>query len=472
VLPNASLLPLCSPLLLCLTLAAQGAAPAPKKVAPQAGPPMGPQAGPQARPSLPRQGVGTGANPHEDKKNPLPLYPFTSDFQFWTHQIDYRLEDELRTGLRKLLAYYNGGDKRGTDKKGRPFVEHPRFAELRDELLPKLRRSGGWFAQILKDARSIEDRRLAAFGLFFCGDVQNVIWGIAYGAYEPQDVLRRQFLDWSYAFVNKALGERFSEEDAKNVYPPTPENRQRVQEGKLRYELVHVHTKPVTYERTVVYWTDTWLNMLRAPKAQERILAMRMLTTVAQLRPTAAVKTLERGRTWIESSLTVGNDGVRAATRDFVTALDPENPCPEESEAARAHFRALLDKIFPEIEVVGGLGKLYDGDQLQQIVKLGAELLRTSRAGYPARGKTKRMGREVTIYGVKLNPLPKELEVLDLPTGTLIHSLGGTPVRSCAELLQVLRAKVKAKSTAFVIEYLDPDGEAKVRRYVRKGKRF
>ncbi|PIE24742.1 MAG: hypothetical protein CSA62_02605 [Planctomycetota bacterium] len=411
------------------------------------------------------------ATAEQDKLNALPLYPFEGEFRYWSLQLDRRMDSKLRKAISELYTYYMGTQERGVDEKGRPNVSHERFTKLREKLVSKLAKEAGWLTWILKDSRNVNERRLAAFALFFAPETQIALWGVAYGAYEPRPVLRRQFLAWALPWVKAQLQSRFTQEDAENVYPPTPENRARVREGNFRHELVYVHQAPQTLKKTVLYWGDTWLNLMRAPESQDRVLALQMLEILAQTRPAAAAKTLLRGEHWIRANLIAKNEAVRRAARNFVTALDPKHPCPEDKAAVNAHLDALMERLFPPVEIQGALALLYDGPELDAMAKLINKMLATGRFGYTARGEVQSMGHKRTVQGVKLNVMPELLQRLGLETGMLIHTVDGTPVRSCEQLLAVLQSKAKAKATSLVIEYLDPEDRPGMRRYLRKGPR-
>ncbi len=366
-----------------------------------------------------------------------PKKPFSGPFQFANPVDDRKLEGEMAkiaSASEHVRDRYTRAVEKDVDESGRPLSQTAFYIKLRDQLIELLDRKGGHLRWLIQNNKSATLRRACYFGSLFVPNVQDAMHLLRYIPYEPVKSVRQTAIAQALPFLRMQLGLR-SAPGSKAAFA-------------LSFDMI------------------PWVDLTRSPHASDRVLAFRVLTVLANARPRMGVEALGKMRKWTPSLLNSKHDGIATAIRAFIQTVEPEARMPKErGDAAIAYWRRVMDKLFPAINIDGGIGVLYLGEELDAVVAKAVPLLRHAKLGKAVSlslpGKFGMQHRA----GVKLAALPDPLNKLGLATGDTITSINGTPVPSCADLLDAIQQILDAKGRVFTVEWLDAKKVARARRY-------
>lgn len=367
--------------------------------------------------------------------------PFARPFRYRNPSEDGDLSKnralaKLLQDLTVLQQNLSAAADRAVDEDGRPTCASPHFQKLRDELRRRLARQGGALKWLLLRDRSTARRRACYFGALFLPETQDTLHLLRYPPHEPRSALRHEAIRWAIPFLEKQLPLQHADAGGKP-------------RGAFVYEF---HPLP-------------WVDLTRAPLATDRALAYDVLAIFARARPEQAPETALMMAPWMADNLRSRHATLRAASRRFVTALEPEVRMPDDDERSVELWNKVLRLNFPDIHLRGGLCDLYPGPDLDRLVEVGETLLRRSELGRIDRVALKtKLGTRNRI-GIRLRALPPPLDRLGLEEGDLLTALNGTPIASCGELLKMIEQGLDAKRRSFLLEWVDKDNVQRARQY-------
>ena len=181
--------------------------------------------------------------------------------------------------------------------------------------------------------------------------------------------------------------------------------------------------------------SDPYVNLLRAPSVEERLYALSFLRILAATRPDEAAVQMRRKDRFFADGLESPNkdiakvsgyvvNGLAVATR---TTTRIEGNRPSEPKAALAFYRVLMDKLFPDIRIKGGLVELHEGPQLPKVLTELEGICKDGKLGFRDSHKRGRGTEGQVAWGLRL----REYEMMEAPglhSGLLITAINGTPV--------------------------------------------
>ncbi len=379
--------------------------------------------------------AGAGQAPAKPKfrRNAKPTDPFGKPFQFFVPQWSVELQGEIREVLDRaavLERIWRNAEDRGFDDEGRPTCRAPRWDELLAQMKPKLKLLAGHLGLVLRDHVRADRRRAAHFASLFVPRIQDVLDLVSYLPYEPDFSVRRDGLARVPPFVEHHAGARKPD-------------------GRYAYRFDYV----------------PFADLARTNWIPDRVLALRVLTALARVRREDAAEAARRIQGTLRQNLGSKREALRRATREFLTALDPKHPCPVPAAEAQSHLEALLRRLFPDIDVRGGLCLIYPGPDRDAIVAKGRAWLSSGKAAFRDQVSLKDPAGMIA-YGIRLHAPPPPLDKLGLKEGWLLTALDGEPLFTAQDIIRILKKRIAFGARSFLLEWVDEEGRRRARRYV------
>ncbi len=317
------------------------------------------------------------------------------------------------------------------DDDGREICTHPLWLRTREAIKGKMFNRAALFGIILRDSRLPNDRRLAAYGTFYCDDPAQIFELIAFFPGEPLREIREEAYRRAIGFLRVHWTKNALPREG---VPPDPD-----------------------YPPHALYQLEVgpYLALLEVEEARDRAQGLWFLGELCRIRADSAKTVFQHARKPVRALLVAEDRLVRQQARDFVLAVDPAHREPPPHDATDAALLAWLDaviyEVFPPIRSVSkGRVDLFPSADLDRRVEVGRVARSRAAIGEPEQGK---LAGGVLYRGFRVARLPAPLDKLRIPLGAVITAVNGMPVATGAELLAAVEKGVPHRQV-LLVEYV------------------
>ena len=187
------------------------------------------------------------------------------------------------------------------------------------------------------------------------------------------------------------------------------------------------------------------------------------------IREELAVIWMERMVPRLRMFLASEDERVRKEAFGVIEAADPSRrPVPSmdsEFKDIEEWLNAVLYDLYPPIRVISsGLIDLYPSEDLDEVVKVGTELLARDGIGSARNGQTR---NGVHYRGFHVARTPEPLNKMGIPIGAVITSINGQPVSGSARLLEIVKTELEHR-VQLLVEYVHDGNLLAIEYRVRK----
>ncbi len=411
-----------------------------------------------SRPMLGKKPSAKAVRPKESP-NVLPSWPFTKPFRYFNPTQQAEPNKQIVDMLKRLdyaRALYIRSKKRGADVHGRPYIQDAAFVELMDGLKPQLTNMQAYLIYLIRDHANISYRRAAHFGALYLPAMRQTFDVISYAPCEPDRDTRHYAMLMGAPMLRKYLPSRGPESKPVTVDPrskgPKP---------------------PYTYP----FNSDPYLNLLRAPTVEERLYALSFLRILAGTRPDQTAEQVRRMERFFLDGIRSSNKDIAKVTRYVINDLaiatrsttDIQEDCPEDSKEVVVYFHKLLNKLFPDIRIRGGIVEMHEGTELRQTLSKLSKLCKEGKLGFRDSQQVGDKQSKRMMRGLRLREY-EILETIGLKPGLLITAINGTPLMKAQEVPELIGKMLKARQYNFAVTFVNAEGKERVLQYRYKAK--
>ncbi|HLQ36659.1 MAG TPA: hypothetical protein VK348_02570 [Planctomycetota bacterium] len=356
------------------------------------------------------------------------------------------------------------------DAEGREVLQDPRWQAARAEL-GTLLIDAGYLAEIMRRSKNADDRDLAFYGAFFCGEPAHVFNLIGHIPGEPQQRTREQAYPRAVAYIKAHARRRWgdlTDEQKKAANLPEP--------GSPAARAAGITRGPRDDDYLFQLNLVPFLQLLDLDSTSDQAQALWFIKECCLIRKDLAARWLEAALPRIDQLLRGHDRTVRQEAIGLLAAIGPARLTPPAPTAPDSELAAFADRarreLFPPIRVISeALVLLLPGADRDAIASAGRQALLDAGIGEVVNQR----GDDGTYHrGFRIGRVPDELKVLQLPAGALITTVNGAPVDDGQQLLAVIERQLSPgkdrkgndvpRKQSLVVEYLH-GGKAKAIEY-------
>ncbi len=266
-----------------------------------------------------------------------------------------RLNDLIHD-LRTMMNIAAATDQKDVsyDKTGRQVCDDKKWATAYERVKASSLKMEGWLGKVFLEDGDMNRRRVAAYGMFYFNNPQNVFHLISYLPAEPSREIREDGFERAVEFLKVHLPE------SKPQNPKYPNN------GIVapRYEF-----NPLPF-----------MQLLHTDKKIDQAQAMWYLTEVLRCRRDLGKVYFDEIRDVLPKFLASESNMIRTRTVEFLAAIDPKRgrvPGPDATNEDRIKWLGQLEyELFPPIrQVSSGVVELYASKDFDDVVRVGKRVL-------------------------------------------------------------------------------------------------
>lgn len=329
--------------------------------------------------------------------------------------------------LRIMRAAAQRSPGHSFDDHGHPVIDDEQWHTAKQQLGLV---DAGHLAQVIRTSRNADDRALALWGAIYCPNPTDVFNLIAHIPGEPVRSTREAVLPRAIAYLEAQLGRTYGDltpqqQAALNL--PEPGSPAAKRRGITR--------APLATDLLFGINLQPFFQLLDLNSTHDQAQALWFLNQCFALRPDLTLAWLEPALPRIRQLLIGSDPQVRIQAMDLLRTIGPADlqapPIDAEEEALLEFAKQATDPLFPPIRrPAEGLFLLFPGPERDALVAAGKKALQEG-VGSSGYGKTK---NGHPYRGLRIERVPADLAILEIPAGAVITAVNGVPIRDEASL--------------------------------------
>ncbi|MGE0143513.1 MAG: hypothetical protein AB7I19_07170 [Planctomycetota bacterium] len=330
---------------------------------------------------------------------------------------------------------------------GVEVVDDPQWQKHRDKLAT-MNFDAGYLSVVIRESQHPSDRRIAFFGAFYCPIGEYVMNLIGHIPGEPVRALREE----AFARAVEWLAAHFDRRNPGDL------------EEWVKLKVGPAAQKPprpgdYTFDLDLV----PFVALLNTKEAIDQRQVLWFLARCIDIRKAFAPVVLDATRQRLAELITNGDQEVRAAIHDLLTAMEPKpdrvRPRADGEPAELQSWLAAIDHdLFPPIRrISAGRYEFFEGPETAELIRVGKEILASGEVGDTRNGRTK---TGTPYRGFRIAKLPPPLDQIGIEPGWVVVGINGAPIATLESLRRAIEQNLAAKRGLFV-EFIDPDGVAR-----------
>lgn len=330
-----------------------------------------------------------------------------------------QLNDLLRS-LRKMMAIANKADPKQVsfDSTGREVVQDDAWKAAYETVKQDGLKMAGWLGLILQKDVDAVRRGLAAYGMYYLNNPQEIFHLISYLPGEPRADIREAGMQRALEFLSVHLPES------------KPQNSKSPDNGIVVPRFLF---NPLPF-----------IQLLDQPNNVDIGQGIWFLSELLKIRPDLGRAYFDEIYEILPKLLRSKSKTVRLRTLDFLAAVDRKSnrrqKVGDSIEAQLEWVKTLDYELFPPIRrISSGVVDLYPSEDLDRLIAAGKKLLASGLQQGTAKGTG-----EFVRYGIRLDSVPAPLDQIGIPTGALIVAINAAPTRNVKELRLRIDEALKA----------------------------
>jgi hypothetical protein len=361
------------------------------------------------------------------------------------------------------------------DVDGREVIDDEMWRAAREEA-ERIGVDAGMIAVQIRSNRNADERALAFYGAFFCGNIDHVFNLISHIPGEPVRQTRERAYPRAIAFLKAHVGRRFGD--------LSPERKAAIQAempqiGSPAAKARGITRMPTDEDMLHTVHLPPFYQLLDLDDAMDQAQGLWFVKETCLARRDLAASTLEPALPRIRQLLRSPEASVRhEAFGVFCAIADKDLKVPDAKDTAAVESFAVAagKSMFPPLRRTSeGLLWLLPGEERDALVAAALAALDKESLGRPDRGET---SSGVPFRGFRIDTVPEALASLAIPQGAVILSVNGVAIHDAKSLRKAVEDQFwfidrseskegvkKQKSTAtIVVEYQKGD-ETKAMEY-------
>ena len=317
------------------------------------------------------------------------------------------------------------------DVDGREVIDDEMWRAAREEA-ERIGVDAGMIAVQVRSNRNADERAIAFYGAFFCGNVDHVFNLISHIPGEPVRQTRERAYPRAIAFLKAHVGRRFGD--------LSPERKAAIQAempqiGSPAAKSRGITRMPTDEDLLHTVHLPPFYQLLDLDDAMDQAQGLWFVKETCLARRDLAASTLEPALPRIRQLLRSPDASVRHEAFGVFCAIAEKGvkvPDAKDTAAVETFAVAAGKSMFPPLRRTSeGLLWLLPGEERDALVAAALAALDKESLGRPDRGET---SSGVPFRGFRVDTVPAELAVLGIPQGAVITAINGMPIHDAKSI--------------------------------------